>query len=70
MRRTVEDLREELKNICEETNTRYSGIEYLVNYYIKSLGWTEEQAIEYAIRLFHDGTIKEIQIFGKDGEQL
>lgn len=70
MRRTVEELREELKNICKETNTRYSGIEHLVNYYMKSLGWTEEQAIEYAIRLFHDGTIREIKLLGKDGKEL
>lgn len=70
MRRTLEELREELKNICKETNTRYLGIEHLVNYYVKSLGWTQVQAIEYAIRLFHDGTIREIKLLGKDGKEL
>ena len=30
---TVEELRTELKDACEKYETRYSGMEYLVNYY-------------------------------------
>lgn len=68
--KNVEELRQKLKEICVETNTRLSGMEYLVNYYVNSLNWTEEQAIEYAIELFHNGTIREIKLLGKDGEEL
>lgn len=38
--KTVEELRTELKDACEKYETRYSGMEYLVNYYINSLNWT------------------------------
>lgn len=68
--KNVEELRQKLKEICEETNTRLSGMEHLVNYYVNSLNWSEEQAIEYAIGLFHNGTIREIKLLGKDGEKL
>jgi len=68
--KTVEELRAELKEICEKTNTRLSGMEFLVDYYKKSLGWTEKQAIEYAIGLFHNGTITQIKLIGKDGKEL
>jgi len=68
--KTVEELRAELKEICEKTNTRLSGMEFLVDYYKKSLGWTEKQAIEYAIGLFHNGTITQIKLIGKDGTEL
>lgn len=68
--KNVEELRQKLREICKETNTRLSGMEHLVNYYVNSLNWTEEQAIEYAIGLFHNGTIREIKLLGKDGEEL
>ena len=45
-------------------------MKYLVNYYITSLGWTEEQAIKYAISLFQNGTVKQIKLFGKDNKQI
>lgn len=64
------ELRELLYKICDETNTRKSGMDYLVNYYINSLGWTEEEAIKYAIELFKNGTIQQIKFFGEDGEEL
>ena len=35
--KTVDELREELKAVCEKYETRYSGMEYLVNYYYKIL---------------------------------
>ena len=60
----------ELYEICDKTNTSRTGIEHLIKYYIESLGWTEEKAIEYAIGLFHNGTIEQIKFIGKDGEEL
>ena len=68
--KTVEELRKELQRICQETNTRLSGMEFLVNYYIKDLGWSEEKSLQYAIDLFHNGTITQIKLIGKDGEEL
>lgn len=68
--KTVDELRVELKAACEKYETRYSGMEYLVNYYIKSLNWTEKEALEYALKLFHDGTITQIKLIGKDGNEL
>ena len=70
MNESIKELREKLYNICDETNTRKTGIDYLVNYYINSLGWSEEQALKHTIGLFQNGTIREIKLFGKDGEQL
>ena len=69
-KKTLEQLRTELKETCERTETRYSGMEFLVNYYIKQLGRTEEQAIEYALGLFKDGTITAIKLLNKDGEEI
>lgn len=69
-KKTLEQLRTQLKETCERTETRYSGMEFLVNYYIKQLGWTEEQAIEYALGLFKDGTITAIKLLNKDGEEI
>ena len=66
----LEELKVRLEQICKETDTRLSGMKFLINYYTKTLGWTEEQAYEYAIGLFHDGTISQIKLFGKDGEEL
>ena len=65
-----DNLREKLYKICNETNTSRTGMDYLVNYYINSLGWTEEEAIKYAIGLFHNGTIQQIKLIGKDGKEL
>ena len=66
----MSELREKLYKICEETNTSRSGMDYLVDYYIKSLGWSEEEAVKYAIGLFKNGTIREIKLIGKDGKEL
>ena len=67
----VERLRKDLEELCEKTNTRLSGMNYLVNeYYIKSCGWSEERALQYAIDLFHNGTITQIKLIGKDGKEL
>ena len=66
----LKELKVRLEQICKETDTRLSGMEFLVNYYIKSLGWTEEQAYEYAIGLFHNGTIRQIKLIGADGKEI
>ena len=70
MAKTIEELRTELKETCEKTNTRYSGMEYLIKYYMESLHLTEKESIEYALKLFHDGTIEQIKFIGKDGKEL
>lgn len=70
MKNETKELRDQLYQICDETATRRSGIEHLVNYYITSLDWTEVDAIKYAINLFHNGTINQIKLFGKDGKEI
>lgn len=70
MTKKAEELKAKLYKTIEETNTSKKGMEILVDYYIKTLGWSEEQAYEYALGLFHDGTITQIKMFGKDGEEL
>ena len=66
----VESLRFELERMCNETQTRLSGMQKLVEYYITSLGWSEEKALQYALALFHNGTVTQIKLLGKDGEEL
>ncbi len=68
--KTVNELRKELYEYCDKTETSRKGIDYLVNYYIYSIGWTEEKAIEYAIGLFNNGTIEQIKLIGKDGKEI
>lgn len=63
-------LRAKLETICERTETSLSGMQLLVDYYIKSLHWSEAQALQYAIDLFKDGTITRIKLIGKNGEEL
>ena len=61
------ELKERLYELVEKTKTSKAGIDYLVNYYINSLGWSEDEALRYAIRLFEDGVIDEIKII--NGEE-
>ena len=64
-------MNETLKNWCRKTDTKESGIEYLVEqYYVKTLGWSKEKAEAYVIELFETGTIGQIKVLGKDGEQI
>lgn len=56
-----------LKELCKAKDTKIQGIEYLIKYYQKSLGWTEQQAIEYVLKLFEDGTIDAIMAISKKG---
>ena len=66
----LSDLKAKLDKICEETKTSKKGIQCLVDYYIKSLGWTEDEAIKYTIGLFENGTIEKIKVIGKDGKEI
>jgi hypothetical protein len=64
----LQDLELKLNELIERTDTSSKGIELLIDYYIKSLGWSKEQAIEYAIGLFENGTIDSIKVInGKGG---
>lgn len=60
----MNNLKEKLLKLCEQHKTSTEGTNYLINYYINSLGWTEEEAIKYTIKLFDNGTIDEIKIIG------
>lgn len=66
----LSESRKKLYEMCEKTETSKSGMDKLVDYYINSLGWSEDQACEYALGLFHDGTITKIKLIGKDGKEL
>ncbi|OQC50268.1 MAG: hypothetical protein BWX57_00423 [Tenericutes bacterium ADurb.Bin024] len=57
----VEELKRELKEMCEKTDTSISGMEYLIKYYMESLHWTEIESITYAMGLFKNGTIQQIK---------
>ena len=61
---------QKLNKTCDETKTSGSGIKYLVEYYINSLGWGEDEALNYAIDLFENGTISQIKIIGKEGQEI
>lgn len=58
---------EKLKELCKAKGAKIQGIEYLIEYYQKSLGWTKQQAIEYILKLFNDGTIDAIMAISKKG---
>lgn len=59
-----------LYEMCDQTETSKSGIDFLGNYYMESLNWSEEKACKYALRLFKDGEIQQIKLIGKDGKEL
>lgn len=61
---------EDLKEICKQTNTSYSGIEFLLKYYQESLHWPLDKASAYVIELFENGTIDSIKVLGKDGKEI
>lgn len=66
-------LSKKLLETCKKTKTSVEGMEKLVEYYIKSLGWSEKKANEYALTLFDNGTIDQIKVIGgkktKDGSK-
>lgn len=57
-------LSKELLETCERTKTSVEGMGKLVEYYIKSLGWSERKANEYALTLFKNGTVDRIKVIG------
>ena len=61
MKDKTNELRSELYELCDKTETPREGMECLVNYYIHSLGWTEQTALIYAIGLFHNDIIRIIR---------
>lgn len=66
----LSEARAPLFEMCEKSDTSLMGMNYLVDYYVGSLGWSEKEAVDYAIGLFRNGTIREIKLFGKDGKEL
>lgn len=64
----LKDLELKLNELIKKTETSSKGIHLLIDYYIKSLGWSRKQAVEYAIELFDNETIDAIKVInGKGG---
>lgn len=60
--------RNDVFELSEKTKTSVEGINMLIEYYRKSLGWSEKESCEYAKTLFENGTIDQIKVIGgKDG---
>lgn len=70
MDENISQARKALYEMCEKTDTSKEGMKLLVEYYINSLHWTEDEACEYALKLFKDGTIDQIKFLGKDGKEI
>lgn len=64
------ELNQALAEICEETGTSKAGIRALIKYYTEGCGWSEESAVEYIYELFENGTITQIKMLGKDGDEI
>jgi len=58
---------QKLIELCKTKGAKIQGIEHLIEYYQRSLGWSEQQAIECALKLFEDGTIDYVMIISKKG---
>ena len=48
------EVRKQLYEMCDKTNTSRSGMDHLVNYYIKSLGWSEEETCNQYKRALYE----------------
>ena len=57
----IDELRRELYEYCDKTETSRNEIEYIVNYYIHSLNWSEEDVLMYVVGTFLNGSIKQIK---------
>lgn len=55
---------------CEKCETSLTGMNILVDYYMESLKWSEKASVDYAISLFHNGTIRQIKMLSEDGKEL
>ena len=62
--------RSRLFKACEEYETSLAGMDFLVDYYIDFLKWSEKESVDYEIGLFRNGTIRQIKLFSKDGKEL
>ena len=62
------ELNEKTKALCAATGARVEGIEKLIEYYEKALGWTQAEAEAHIEHLFADGTIEKIVVIGKGEE--
>ena len=66
----IEELNNQLKEMCERNGLKLESFQNLKDFYTQQLKWSEEQAIEYIINLFDNGTIKLIQTLkNQEGEQ-
>ena len=45
-------------------------MEMLIKHYTSFLRWTIDEAIDYCLKLFDDGTINSIKILGKDEKEI
>ena len=63
----MSDYKQKLIELCKAKGAMIQDIEHLIEYYQKALGWSEPQAVEYAIKLFEDGTIDSIMVISKEG---
>lgn len=63
----MSDYKQKLIKLCKVKGAKMQGIEHLIEHYQKALGWSEPQAVEYAIKLFEDGTIDSIMVISKEG---
>ena len=59
--------KQKLIELRKAKGAKIQGTEHLIEYYQKALGWSEPQAVEYAIKLFEDGTIDSIMVISKEG---
>lgn len=62
--------RNRLFKTCEKYETSLIGMNILVDYYMESLKWSEKTSVDYAISLFHNGTIRQIKMLSEDGKEL
>lgn len=62
----VKKLKANLQRLCDTYGRDINCFNKLLEYYQKSLGWSEQEAYEYVIDLFVDGTIKQIDELVKE----
>lgn len=63
----MDELKQKLDQLIRANDVNKEGIEFLIDYYIRSLGWSYEKAVEYTIELFENGTIDEVKVIGGKG---
>lgn len=63
----MDELKQKLDQLIRANDVNKEGIQFLIDYYIRSLGWSYEKAVEYTIELFENGTIDEVKVIGGKG---